>query len=128
MATAFADFVSKRGRTLFFLRLRCRRLGGTLDGEFFDYRTGVLVGLGEFEEVVEEIVGGGGDLLGLVDHRLTLLDEASGVVAGGGERLDLAAEVPGLPGERVGILAKGYDLREQKKEDRHGQNDTIYIK
>ena len=130
MATDFLGFVLKRGRTLFFLRLRRRRLGGvgTLDGEFFDHRTGVLVGLGEFEEVVEEIIVRGGDLLGLVDHRLALLDEAGGIVAGGGERLDLADEVPGLPDERVGVLAKGHDLREQKKDDRHGQNDTIYIK
>lgn len=119
-------FVSKRGKPLFFLRLRRRRLRGvgTLDGKFFDYRTGVLVGLGEFEEVVEEIVVGGGDLLGLVDHRLALLDETRGVVAGGGERLDLAAEVAGLPGERVGILAKGHDLREQKKDDRHGEDES----
>lgn len=118
-------FVSKRGRTLFFLRLRRRRLGGvgTLDGEFFDHRTGVLVGLGEFEEVAEEIVVGGGDLLGLVDHRLALLDEACGIVAGGGERLDLTVEVPGLPGERVGILAKGHDLREQKEDERHGEDE-----
>jgi hypothetical protein len=92
-----------------------------LDAVFFDYGAGVVVGIGQGEEVVQQVGVAGLDLLGLLNEGFALFDEFGEAFFLLGERGELAVEIARLPTDGAGGLAEVADLGEKEDANSEGQ-------
>ena len=106
-------------------------LGGvlTLDAIFFDHGLGVVVGIREFEEIIEHLGVAGLDLLGLLDARFALLDVFGKTLLAFDGRGKLAIHGVIAPFHRAGGLSVRANLSEE--ENRKGESqecdEELYI-
>ena len=99
-------------------------LGGvlTLDAIFFDHGLGVVVGIREFEEIIEHLGVAGLDLLGLLDARFALLDEFGETLLAFDGRDELAIHGVIAPFHRAGGLSVRANLSEEENRKGESQN------